>query len=120
MPRYFRLTHTVNEDLVRYMDGVGGNSSFLVKDPIWAEDFAPNGKQNILYVHYSSSDSFCRHSRQAWRYHHEEAVRKVGDLTSQAINIQSLTSIVPLRELPLKEPTPSIILTSVSYPAKRF
>jgi len=33
----------VNEDLVRYMDRVGGNTSFLVTDPVWAEDFAPNG-----------------------------------------------------------------------------
>jgi gamma-glutamyltranspeptidase / glutathione hydrolase len=34
----------VNEDLVRYMDAVGGNASFLVTDPVWATDFAPNGE----------------------------------------------------------------------------
>ncbi|KAK0626247.1 gamma-glutamyltranspeptidase [Immersiella caudata] len=34
----------VNKDLVRYMDAVGGNTSFLVTDPVWAMDFAPNGK----------------------------------------------------------------------------
>lgn len=36
----------VTEDLVRYMDfatkGIRGN--FLVEDPVWAEDFAPNGE----------------------------------------------------------------------------
>lgn len=37
------LTFVVGEDLVRYMDNVGGNTSFLVKDPVWAIDFAPNG-----------------------------------------------------------------------------
>ena len=26
------------------MDRVGGNASFLVSDPAWAEDFAPNGE----------------------------------------------------------------------------
>lgn len=35
----------VSEDLVRYMNysihGLKGN--FLVEDPVWAEDFAPNG-----------------------------------------------------------------------------
>lgn len=36
----------VTEDLVRYMDAAinnGPNGNFLVEDPIWAEDFAPNG-----------------------------------------------------------------------------
>lgn len=39
------LSTTVTEDLVRYMQFAqeyAGN--FLVDDPIWAEDFAPNGK----------------------------------------------------------------------------
>ena len=35
----------VTEDLVRYMKAASeNNSTFLVDDPIWAEDFAPNGK----------------------------------------------------------------------------
>lgn len=38
----------VTEDLVRYMafaiSESSGNRNFLVEDPIWAEDFAPNGK----------------------------------------------------------------------------
>ncbi|KAK1836157.1 gamma-glutamyltranspeptidase 1 [Podospora conica] len=38
-----RVGFEVNEDLVKYMDRVGGNASFLVSDPAWAEDFAPNG-----------------------------------------------------------------------------
>ncbi|KAK4132956.1 gamma-glutamyltranspeptidase [Trichocladium antarcticum] len=34
----------VNEDLVRYMNNASaGNNTFLVDDPVWAEDFAPNG-----------------------------------------------------------------------------
>jgi gamma-glutamyltranspeptidase/glutathione hydrolase len=34
----------VSEDLVRYMSYMGDSSStFLVQDPLWAEDFAPNG-----------------------------------------------------------------------------
>lgn len=35
----------VNEDLVRYMKAASiYNNTFLVDDPIWAEDFAPNGE----------------------------------------------------------------------------
>jgi gamma-glutamyltranspeptidase / glutathione hydrolase len=41
--RVARDGFSVNEDLVRYMDAVGGNTSFLVIDPVWATDFAPNG-----------------------------------------------------------------------------
>lgn len=35
----------VTEDLVRYMDFAtqGFRGNFLVEDPVWAEDFAPNG-----------------------------------------------------------------------------
>ncbi|KAK3320916.1 gamma-glutamyltranspeptidase [Cercophora scortea] len=33
----------VSEDLIRYMAVASSYSSFLVDDPIWAEDFAPNG-----------------------------------------------------------------------------
>ncbi|KAK3304387.1 gamma-glutamyltranspeptidase [Chaetomium strumarium] len=34
----------VNEDLVRYMEAASAdNNTFLVDDPTWAEDFAPNG-----------------------------------------------------------------------------
>lgn len=39
--RRFRL---VNEDLVRYMKSATEDGNFLVDDPIWAEDFAPNGE----------------------------------------------------------------------------
>jgi hypothetical protein len=47
--RYFSLTrfHKVTEDLVRYMKAASQDSTFLVDDPIWAEDFAPNGKYTI-------------------------------------------------------------------------
>lgn len=40
-----RFGFPVTEDLVRYMAAatVGENSSFLVTDPTWAIDFAPNG-----------------------------------------------------------------------------
>ncbi|KAK5661002.1 hypothetical protein OQA88_12380 [Cercophora sp. LCS_1] len=41
--RVARQGFYVNEDLVRYMNNVGGNTSFLVTDPVWAIDFAPNG-----------------------------------------------------------------------------
>ncbi|KAK3906111.1 hypothetical protein C8A05DRAFT_30048 [Staphylotrichum tortipilum] len=33
----------VTEDLVRYMANASKNNTFLVDDPVWAEDFAPNG-----------------------------------------------------------------------------
>jgi gamma-glutamyltranspeptidase/glutathione hydrolase len=34
----------VTEDLVRYMKSASeNNNTFLTDDPIWAEDFAPNG-----------------------------------------------------------------------------
>ncbi|AEO71500.1 uncharacterized protein THITE_2152403 [Thermothielavioides terrestris NRRL 8126] len=33
----------VTEDLVRYMKAASQNNTFLVDDPIWAQDFAPNG-----------------------------------------------------------------------------
>ncbi|KAK0706497.1 gamma-glutamyltranspeptidase [Lasiosphaeria miniovina] len=33
----------VNEDLVRYMEGASKNNTFLMDDPVWAEDFSPNG-----------------------------------------------------------------------------
>jgi gamma-glutamyltranspeptidase/glutathione hydrolase len=36
---------TVAEDLVRYMDSaMSPSNKFLVDDPDWAIDFAPNGK----------------------------------------------------------------------------
>lgn len=37
----------VTEDLVRYMDAAMSPSNrFLVDDPVWAVDFAPNGQSN--------------------------------------------------------------------------
>lgn len=35
----------VTQDLIRYMDFAtqGYRGNFLVEDPVWAEDFAPNG-----------------------------------------------------------------------------
>jgi hypothetical protein len=33
----------VTEDLVRYMDAGHHHGAFLVEDPQWAMDFAPNG-----------------------------------------------------------------------------
>lgn len=33
----------VNEDLVRYMASASVDDGFLVNDPVWAQDFAPNG-----------------------------------------------------------------------------
>lgn len=52
----------VNDDLVSYMDRTmaGYNNSFLETDPLWAQDFAPNGtllkKGDILYrTRYSES-----------------------------------------------------------------
>ncbi|KAH6847879.1 gamma-glutamyltranspeptidase [Chaetomium sp. MPI-CAGE-AT-0009] len=42
--RLARKGFQVNEDLVRYMaNASANNNTFLVDDPIWAEDFAPNG-----------------------------------------------------------------------------
>ncbi|KAK3387190.1 gamma-glutamyltranspeptidase [Podospora didyma] len=35
----------VSEDLVRYMEAASqNNNTFLVDDPVWAQDFAPNGR----------------------------------------------------------------------------
>ncbi|CAP70682.1 uncharacterized protein PODANS_3_7450 [Podospora anserina S mat+] len=34
---------TVGEDLVKYMKAASANDDFLVSDPVWAQDFAPNG-----------------------------------------------------------------------------
>ncbi|KAK3344418.1 gamma-glutamyltranspeptidase [Lasiosphaeria hispida] len=42
--RVAREGFIVGEDLIRYMESVGGNNSFLVSDPVWAEDFAPKGR----------------------------------------------------------------------------
>jgi gamma-glutamyltranspeptidase/glutathione hydrolase len=39
--RLARYGFPVGPDLVRYMDY--GNTSFLVDDPMWSQDFAPNG-----------------------------------------------------------------------------
>ncbi|KAL2265513.1 hypothetical protein VTJ83DRAFT_6613 [Remersonia thermophila] len=42
--RVAREGFKVTEDLVRYMaNASANNNTFLVDDPIWAEDFAPNG-----------------------------------------------------------------------------
>ena len=38
-----RYGFTVTQDLVRYMDSATSESNFLVNDPNWALDFAPNG-----------------------------------------------------------------------------
>jgi len=60
------LCNTVTEDLVRYMASASKDNTFLVDDPVWAEDFAPNGKslaQNMeasayttCQVHSSNSE----------------------------------------------------------------
>lgn len=42
--RLAREGFKVNEDLVRYMKAASEDDTFLVDDPIWAEDFAPNGE----------------------------------------------------------------------------
>jgi gamma-glutamyltranspeptidase/glutathione hydrolase len=40
----------VTEDLVRYMDAaMSFNGKFLIEDPTWAIDFAPNG-ESIMKV----------------------------------------------------------------------
>ncbi|GAB1313157.1 Glutathione hydrolase [Madurella fahalii] len=41
--RLAREGFKVNKDLVRYMELASVNDTFLVDNPIWAEDFAPNG-----------------------------------------------------------------------------
>lgn len=42
-----QLTSIVTEDLVRYMESALSLSNpFLIDDPSWAIDFAPNGKWN--------------------------------------------------------------------------
>lgn len=73
------LTVVVNEDLVKYMDKVGGNGSFLVTDPAWAEDFAPNGEclGSQPAVTYGKTD-FYRNTYQARGFDDKEALRKVG------------------------------------------
>lgn len=52
LPAVYLARHgfNVTEDLVRYMDNAitGPRGNFLVEDPIWAEDFAPNG--NLLQL----------------------------------------------------------------------
>ena len=56
-PRRYVLTSCeVNEDLVRYMKSATASDNFLVNDPTWAIDFAPNGRtpfKNITY-HYTN------------------------------------------------------------------
>lgn len=58
----------VTEDLVRYMQLASTYSTFLTDDPIWAEDFAPNGRHaatseiNTIantdwQAHYSGSET---------------------------------------------------------------
>lgn len=42
--RLAREGFRVSEDLVRYIGAASADDTFLVDDPIWAEDFAPNGK----------------------------------------------------------------------------
>lgn len=41
--RLARNGFRVNEDLVRYMASASVDDGFLVNDPVWAQDFAPNG-----------------------------------------------------------------------------
>lgn len=49
--RMFANPLLVTEDLVRYMaSAMSDGSSFLVDDPVWAEDFAPNGTLDDLRV----------------------------------------------------------------------
>lgn len=47
----------VSEDLVRYMaSAIENQKNFLVEDPVWAEEFAPNGNQRLkLLKWYSQS-----------------------------------------------------------------
>lgn len=81
------LTVVVNEDLVKYMDKVGGNSSFLVSDPAWAEDFAPNGEfiGSQLVVTFGKTDLH-RNTCQARGSDYKEALRKVGHPPSSVSN----------------------------------
>ncbi|KAK4181151.1 gamma-glutamyltranspeptidase [Triangularia setosa] len=41
--RIAREGFLVGEDLVKYMKAASANDDFLVADPVWAQDFAPNG-----------------------------------------------------------------------------
>ncbi len=44
LSHHLMLTDPVTEDLVRYMDfATEDGNNFLVDDPQWAIDFAPNG-----------------------------------------------------------------------------
>lgn len=45
-------TMTVSKDLVRKMnDEVSGNRTYLVEDPNWALDFAPNGTSYLKLIY---------------------------------------------------------------------
>lgn len=79
------LTGVVNEDLVKYMGKVGGNASFLVTDPAWAEDFAPNG-ESLGAVWSDEKTDLYRNTCQARGLDDEEALRKVGHPPSSVSN----------------------------------
>ena len=39
------------DDLVRYMKAaMSDGNNFLIDDPVWAEDFAPNGMPRVLFA----------------------------------------------------------------------
>ncbi|KAK4166112.1 gamma-glutamyltranspeptidase [Cladorrhinum sp. PSN259] len=100
----------VTEDLVRYMESATASDNFLVNDPIWAVDFAPNGtllKLGDLITRKRYADTLEKIANQGAEIFYSGEIAKsivattsnsngiltLSDLSSYAIQLQPPLSI---------------------------
>ncbi|KAK3946363.1 gamma-glutamyltranspeptidase 1 [Diplogelasinospora grovesii] len=92
-----RTGFEVNEDLVRYMGAAMQNTRFLVEDPVWAQDFAPNGtlvKLGDIITRKRYADSLEKIARYGAAIFYE------GELAQSMVElIQSLNGTMTLDDL---------------------
>ena len=74
------LNMSVTEDLVRYMQAGYDYGEFLVKDPQWAVDFAPNGL--LKYINALRALTLFRYPGGGWRHNDQKTICGVGKIDS--------------------------------------
>ncbi|KAK4210023.1 hypothetical protein QBC37DRAFT_429447 [Rhypophila decipiens] len=92
-----RYGFEVTDDLVRYMAAASTSDDFLAADPIWAQDFAPNGtlvKRGDVITRKRLADTLEKIADEGADVFYE------GDLAKSMIDlIQSLNGIMTLQDL---------------------
>ncbi|KAK4228440.1 gamma-glutamyltranspeptidase [Podospora fimiseda] len=137
--RVARKGFRVNEDLVRYMKSATASDNFLVNDPLWAVDFAPNGTllqlgDNITRKRYA--DTLEKIANQGVEIFYSGEIAKsiiattknssgiltLSDLSSYSINLQPPLSIKfgPFNVFATPAPSSGAITLSILQTLSQF